>query len=207
MDGSCWLRGCYFICFQLSEDGTRLCAAVCLDLLIVGVEPLHELLGRTGAGCLAGEAHLVAMLCCRVGLAWGMAAGGCLPTMPAKSIQFFGREGQGNRLLIYIHWVVTPVAVALVDVVGYGGSAANAAGIQEAGELACVAGEYTDLAEVACVADDLVGVADAEAAEIHDEGGHLAWGWNAVLAGDAGCAGCLSLLGLIRPSIFVTATT
>ena len=77
---------------------------------------------------------------------------------------------QGDRLLIYIHWVVAPVAVAMMDVMS------ATATIHEAGELACVAGEYTDLAEVACVADDLVGVADAEAAEIHDEGGHLAWG-------------------------------
>lgn len=90
--------------------------------------------------------------------------------MPAKSIQFFGRGCQGNRLLIYIHWVVAPVAVAMVDMVS------ATATIHKAGELACVAGEYTDLAEVACVADDLVGAADAEAAEIHDEGGHLDWG-------------------------------
>ena len=98
MSGCGWLRGCCFIGFQLSEDSARLCAAVCLDLLVVGVEPLHELLGRTGAGCLAGEAHLVGVLCWlmgpyRVGLAWGMAAG-CLPTMPAKSIQFFGRDSR-----------------------------------------------------------------------------------------------------------------
>lgn len=72
--------------------------------------------------------------------------------------------------LIYIHWVVAPVAVAMVDVVD------TATAVHEAGELACVAGEYTDLAEVACVADDLVGVTCAEAAEVHDEGGHLA-GW------------------------------
>lgn len=48
------------------------------------------------------------------------------------------------------------------------------ASIHKAGELACVASEYADLAEVACVSDDLVGVANAEATEIHDEGGHLA---------------------------------
>lgn len=90
----------------------------------------------------------------------------------SKKYSIFWEEGnQCDRLLIYIHWVVAPVAVAMVNMVS------AMATIHEAGELACVAGEYTDLVEVACVADDLVGAADAEAAEIHDEGGHLAWGW------------------------------
>ena len=50
-------------------------------------------------------------------------------------------------------------------------SASNS--VYEAGELACVAGEYTDLAEVACVGDDLVGAACVEATEVGDEAGHL----------------------------------